>query len=177
MNIIHLNFFPNDQVPISLSSLFFLVLGLRPGKLEELDASRANRVRPVNWTLCMRYTTSDLIKKVRGRYWAMKRRYKVRWKGVKSLDLHLAGERSVEENIRVPLRGTKHGQVAIHTPCHLHWTSSNYPSSSYSTIDSKRHVGCSERANGSFWGCEDRQRKAMRACSDYGGGEGDEVAQ
>src|SRR5260221_13604648 len=105
----------------------------------------------------------------------MKWRYKVGWEGVKSLYTDSAGERVVEEGIHVPLRGTTPGQAAIHTPCHLHWTSSNYPSSSCSTLGSKQHVGCSEMANGSSWACEDRQRKAMRTCSEYDGGEAGEV--
>ena len=107
----------------------------------------------------------------------MKRSYKVRWQGVKSLDMDLSGEGLVKEGIHVPLRGTKPGLATIRTPCHLHWTSSSYRSSSCSRLGSKQHAGLSEMANGSSWVCEDRPRKAVRTCSEYDGVEAGVVAQ
>ena len=46
----------------------------------------------------------------------MKRRYKVRWKGVKSLDLDLAGERSVERTYAYP----REEQNMVRQPFILH---------------------------------------------------------
>jgi hypothetical protein len=99
----------------------------------------------------------------------MKRRYKMGRKGVKSLDMELARERRVEKRIHVPSTETKPGLATIHTPSHLHWTSSSYPSSFYWMTGSKQHVSCSETGNDSSWECEDRLRKATKTCSDCGG--------
>ena len=84
--LIHLAFLPDDQVPVSFCRLFPVILSFCPCKFEQLDASRANGVRPVIWVLCVRYASRDLVEKIGGRYRAMKRGYKVRWEEFKCLD-------------------------------------------------------------------------------------------
>jgi hypothetical protein len=73
-----------DLIAALLSQSFFLCL--ETGKLDELDACRANRVRPVSGALGLGNSASDLVQEIGRRYGSIERSDEVRGKRVKSLE-------------------------------------------------------------------------------------------